>query len=1111
MKSKAISFVVAIIGCWFVVVSANAMPTIKNDKSKESELVAALRPVSIWSEPKSIELDGPYAYRQLLIFGKTVDGQTVDLTRLAQLIQGSDAVAISKNRLISAVSDGSGKLVFQYKNLQHEIPFSVKNSKSDFKASFRLHVQPVLSKLGCNAGTCHGSKEGKNGFQLSLRGYDAITDYRSLTDDLAARRFNRAAPDQSLFLLKASGAVPHAGGAIVQPGNPHYEILRSWISQGAKFDSGPVVKVQSIDVLPKNPITPLPGMKQQIAVIAKYTDGTTKDVTREAFVESGNIEVAKNAGGGSLELIRRGEAAALVRYEGAYAATTVTVMGNRKGFQWKQPPTFNFVDKHVYNKLKRVKVSAAELCTDDEFIRRVYLDLTGLPPSPAAVKAFLADRRDTQTKRNALVDRLIGSPAYVENWTNKWADLLQVNRKFLGEQGAVALRNWIKQSVADNRPYDQFARQIITASGSNLESPAASYYKTLRKPEDLMENTTHLFLAIRFNCNKCHDHPFERWTQDQYYNLTAYFAQVARKRDPNFAKQNIGGSAVEGATPLVEIIYDKSSGDVKHERTGEIAPPAFPYRHAKMPDTKLPRRRQLADWLTSEANPYFARSFVNRLWGYMFGVGIIDPIDDIRAGNPPSNPELLDALEAEFIRSGFDVQHILAIICKSRVYQHSFKTNRWNEDDDINFSHFTPRRLPAETLYDTIHASLGAPLNIPGAAKGLRAMQLPDAGIKVPFLDDFGRPVRESACECERSSGVVLGPIMKLINGPTIANALKNPKSEINQLIASEKDDRVVVDEIFLRLLARKATDAEFKAALQSVAEVGMGHDALVAQFRAYETVLAAKQAQWEKDIARVPVWTPTKPTSMKSDAGAVFNASADGTIFVTGPLKKDVYRIRLNSKLKTITGLKLDVLADKRLPAGGPGRAKNGNFVVNHIAVFAVDPKDPKKRTPIQLYKPQADFSQAGWPVRNALVRNDGNGWAVSPRFNTNHYAMFEVKGNAVNIENKVLEIVIRQQFPQGDHSLGKFRFSVTNSKRPLSTKKLSPPLAAILKIPAAKRSDGQKTVLASHFKSMDANYQRLFAAVKQSQYEIDNRRLVGFQDVAWALINSPAFLFNR
>jgi hypothetical protein len=319
------------------------------------------------------------------------------------------------------------------------------------------------------------------------------------------------------------------------------------------------------------------------------------------------------------------------------------------------------------------------------------------------------------------------------------------------------------------------AREIITASGSNLDNPPAAYYKVLREPATLMENTTHLFLAVRFNCNKCHDHPFERWTQDQYYHMAAYFAQVGRKPDASFAGQTIGGTAVEGAVPLVEVIYDTGSGDVKHDRTGQVTSPSFPYQHGDLAPETASRREQLARWITSKDNQYFAKSYVNRLWGYLFGSGIIEPIDDIRAGNPPTNPELLDALTKDFIESGFNAQHIMRTICKSRTYQHSVRTNKWNADDNLNYSHAIPRRLPAEVLYDAIHIATGSVNRLPGVPVGFRAAELPDAGVSDPFLDDFGKPVRESACECERSSGMVLGPVMKLINGPTVADALVTP------------------------------------------------------------------------------------------------------------------------------------------------------------------------------------------------------------------------------------------------------------------------------------------------------------------------------------------------
>src|SRR5262249_38909539 len=405
--------------------------------------------------------------------------------------------------------------------------------------------------------------------------------------------------------------------------------------------------------------------------------------------------------------VRRGEATVLARYEGAYAASTLITMGDRSGFTWNNLPAFNHIDELVYEKLKRVKVLPSDLCSDADFIRRVYLDLTGLPPEPDMVRSFLADSRPTQVKRDEVVDKLVGSPEYIEQWTNKWADLLQVNRKFLGDVGAKALRDYIRKAVAENKPYDKFAYEVLTGSGSNAENPAAAYFKILREPDAAMENTTHLFLAIRFNCNKCHDHPFERWTQDQYYALASFFAQVKRDEDPKFRGQKIGGSAVEGAVPLVEMISDTTSGEVKHARTGEFAKPTFPYTVKDLTSGKDSRRVQLAKWVTSKENPYFARSYVNRIWGYLTGVGIIEPLDDIRAGNPPTNPALLDYLTKDFIDSGFDVRHVMKEILKSRTYQLSVATNKWNEGDDINYAHGIARRLPAEVLYDAIYRATG--------------------------------------------------------------------------------------------------------------------------------------------------------------------------------------------------------------------------------------------------------------------------------------------------------------------------------------------------------------------------------------------------------------------
>ncbi len=512
--------------------------------------------------------------------------------------------------------------------------------------------------------------------------------------------------------------------------------------------------------MPSKPVIESENAWQQFRVVAHYADGSARDVTQEAFVESGNAEICKNHPNGLVQAIRRGEAPILARYEGAYAAATLTVMGNRDGFVWTEPESNNTIDRLVADKWQRMKIQSSEVCNDAEFLRRVRLDLTGLPPSPEELKSFLADGRPSRQKRREKIDELIGNPDYVEHWTNKWADLLQVNSKFLGGEGAKAFRDWIRTAIDENRPYDQFAREILTASGSNKNNPAASYYKILRDPDLIMENTTHLFLAVRFNCNKCHDHPFERWTQDQYYELAAYFAQTGLKPDPASGDAKIGGSAVDSPKPLYEEVFDKPDGEMTHQRTNKQVAPKFPYDCKYDSANAKSRREHIANWITSADNPYFAKSYVNRLWGYLTGAGLMMPLDDIRAGNPPTNPALLDHLTQEFIRSGFNTEHVLRLICNSRTYQLSVNTNKWNQDDSINYSHATARRLPAEVLYDAVYRVTGSVSDIPGVAPGTRAAALPDVAVQLPdgFLNNLGRPVRESACECERSGDLQLGP-----------------------------------------------------------------------------------------------------------------------------------------------------------------------------------------------------------------------------------------------------------------------------------------------------------------------------------------------------------------
>ncbi|WP_254508385.1 DUF1549 and DUF1553 domain-containing protein [Anatilimnocola floriformis] len=1093
--------------CWLTALPIALM--LLMSAARGEELPAGLKVVAIELRPTSAELKHRFDYRQILVTGKLATGESVDLTRIAKATLQGDIATISADGQLRPTANGNGELVYTYGELTAKLPITSSGFETSQPISFVRDVQPILSRTGCNQGTCHGAKDGKNGFKLSLRGYDAIYDHRALTDDLAARRFNRANPDQSLMLLKATGSTPHVGGVRMNVDDPYYSLLREWITQGVKLDLK-AARVTKIDVYPLNPIVPLPGMKQQVTVTATYADGSTRDVTREAFIESGDIERLEADTKGVLTTLRRGESPVLIRYEGAYAATTIICMGDRSGFAWQQPGSNNYIDDLVYKKLQQVKVLPSELCSDDEFIRRLYIDITGLPPTSAQAKAFLDDNRDSRAKRDALVDQLVGSSEYVENWTNKWADMLQVNRKFLGEEGSVALRNWIKNAIATNKPYDQFAREVLTAQGSNLENPPAAYFKVLRDAENAMENTTHLFLAVRFNCNKCHDHPFERWTQDQYYSMAAYFAQIGRKEDPLFNGQKIGGSAVEGAAPLVEVIFDAKGGDIKHNRTGEISPPSFPYVHGDVAPTTASRRAQLAQWMTSKENQYFAKSYANRLWGYLFGVGIIEPIDDIRAGNPPTNPELLDALTTEFVKSGFDTQHMLRTICKSRTYQLSVKTNKWNEDDGINYSHALPRRLTAETLFDAIHVATGSTPRLQGVPVGFRAAQIPDAGISDPFLDDFGKPVRESSCECERSSGMVLGPILKLINGPTVSNALADPRSQLNEFVNNQPDDEKLIREVFLRFLAREPSAAEIKYSIEALKATSGEVEKAQKALADYEATLPAKVAAWEETAGKPAVWTALDMAEMKSAVGGTFKKNEDKSISVTGTAGKDTYTLTAPIDVAGITGIRLEALADPALPAGGPGRAMNGNFVLNEFKVAIAPKDDPTKNEVVTLQNATADFSQASWAVVGAIDGNDATGWATSPQFGKDNVAIFETKNN-VDGSGKVLTFTMLQQYTDGQHLLGKFRLSVTTSPRPISGGKLPDAIAAIVATPKGKRTAEQNSALTSHVLGQDGELARLKNAVAQAQDATKNARLIGVQDLAWALINSPAFLFNR
>lgn len=776
------------------------MPATAAPAKQQAIVASGQAVVSLKLLPSSLTFSNQRDVRRVLVQGVTKTGDLIDLTDRAKLQPLGGLVRAEPHSYLAPVKPGSGvvKVLAAGKSIQ--LPVTVKSVASP-PVSFLRDVEPILRKAGCNQGTCHGAAKGKNGFALSLRGYDPEFDYHALVDEVAGRRVNSADPDQSLMLLKPVQQVPHQGGFVFEKNSRYYGLIRQWIAEGAKSDVHES-RVSRLEVLPKNPTMPLPHMKQNLVVIAYYPDGSSWDVTRDAVFTSSVPEVAEISDQGLVHAIRRGESAVQVAYEGQYFTNEFTILGDRTGWKWAAQPQQNYVDRLVDQKLQRIKAVPAPLCADADFLRRVSLDLTGLLPSPAAARAFLQDPRPSAEKRKALLEQLLQSPEFDDHWTYKFADLLQVNSKYLGPKGVQAFRGWIHDSIAQNKPYDRMVRELLTASGDSYENPAANYQRIIRESSTATENVTQLFLGVRFSCNKCHDHPFERWTQAQYYQLGAYFAQVGFKPGP-------AGD---------EVVFDRRDGEVMHPKSGLAVAPAFPVSFGAAPAAPT-RREALAEWLTSPQNPFFAKSMANRIWSYLLGRGIIDPVDDIRNSNPPVNAALLDALTDDFVKSGFDLRHLIRTIASSRVYQASISTNRWNEDDRINFSHQSARRLTAEQLLDAISIATGSQQKYPGSPAGTRAQQLPDTKVAAAggFLDLFGRPARESPCECERTSEVSLSQALNLMNGATISNAIIDPNGRLATLVPNTPDDAKLVEEIYLATLTRFPTKGESATAIKHI------------------------------------------------------------------------------------------------------------------------------------------------------------------------------------------------------------------------------------------------------------------------------------------------------
>jgi len=758
------------------------------------------QPTNLVVQPEALTLIGPRARQQILVTGTYADSSQRDLTAIADVaVENSDIAQCAADGYLIPKANGTTNLIVHAGGITVKAPLEVKDFEKPQPVSFRRDVIAAMNVGGCNAGACHGTPSGKNGFKLSLRGFDPAADYTQLTRDVLGRRADRIEPETSLLLQKALGKVPHEGGTRYPATSLPAQLMRDWLTEGLHDDLANLPDLNKITVLPGSRVLTQPAQVQQLAVLAQFADGTVRDVTRLTVFSSSDPAVAEVSSTGQVEFRQAGEVAILCRYLQQLQAVRLTYLQPRPGFTWPNPPEANYIDRHVFAKLKMLSIAPSELCNDADFLRRAYLDVAGILPTAEEITKFLAN--PASDKRARLVDELLERPEYADFWTLKWSDVFRSNRKTIQAKGVHVFQHWLRGHVADNAGFDVVCRDLLTASGSTFTNPPANYFRIAKDPQNLAETTAQLFFGIRMQCAKCHNHPFERWTQDDYYSTAAFFARVRAKPD--------GMQPATTNGPGAELIYLDRAGEVQQLRTKKEMPPKFLGGAVAVVPPGGDRRQALADWVTAPDNPFFARATVNRIWYHLNGKGIVDPVDDFRDSNPSANDDLLDALAKDFVAHNFDVKYLIKTIMTSRTYQLSAQTNEFNKDDNKYFSHAMTKLLTAEQLLDAICTVTEVPEKFPGMPAGTRAVQLPDGAPDHPFLKTFGQPARELACECERESDSNLGQALQLINGATVNEKMRSGSNRISRLLAAKKTDDEMLLELTLATVSRPPTEKE--------------------------------------------------------------------------------------------------------------------------------------------------------------------------------------------------------------------------------------------------------------------------------------------------------------
>ena len=743
-----------------------------------------------------------------------------------------DVATVSSDGLVRPVSDGQAVITAKSGEQTATAAITVTGGDQPFGWSFRNHVLPVLAKAGCNSGACHGALAGKGGFRLSLRGYDPPTDYFNIVQQDRGRRIEFADPGRSLFLAKPSGAIPHKGGLRFETDSREYRILSEWVAAGAAPPADEDPRVQQLEIFPGSSVQQV-GDTQQLLVSAVYSDGRKEDVTRWVKWSSANEAVCQVDEDGVVSITGHGKGALVAWYASKLVLADISVPYPNENVPEYIAPR-NFIDEQINDQLARLNLPASPACSDGEFVRRAYIDTIGLPPTAEEVRAFLAN--PAEDKRDKLIEELLARPEFVDYWTYRWSDVLMLNGNLLRPQAIKAYYMWIRGHVEANTPWDQFVREIVTATGKSTENGATNFYAVHQSPEDMTENVSQAFLGLSIGCAKCHNHPLEKWTNDQYYGMASLFARVRAK--------GWGGESRSGDG--VRTLYVSTSGELVQPRTGKPQPPRPLDAEPLAFDDPADRRVTLAKWLTSPDNPYFARSITNRIWANFFGVGLIEQVDDLRVSNPASNEALLSAAAQHLIDNKFDLKTLMRAILQSNAYQRSSMPLEGNRDEKRFYSRYYPRRMMAEVAHDAVVQVTGVPtefkrIAFPGGdfedtdayPLGTRAIQLYDSAVDNYFLQAFGRNQRRIVCECERSNEPSMVQVLHISNGETINEKLKAAGGRVEKLVAlraAGMSDDALLDEIYLASLARFPTERERSELIPMLPDVGTSEERIVVE-----------------------------------------------------------------------------------------------------------------------------------------------------------------------------------------------------------------------------------------------------------------------------------------